>query len=251
MDGDDWIEPDTLEKLYSYAVKYDCDVVDSDYYQEDELGNTEVRISIPNDIVERQNKKELLLNAGRIVTKLFKRSLLIENNIRFIEHRQFEDTPYLPILIPYIKKLGKVNAPFYHYIYNPSSTSRKENDSTVLDDRLYTSEKLLEEAKARGIYGKYKNEYDIIFITIYYCVTIVTCIRKFSNLPFRRIYEVYSNINRLMPNYRCNEYIISREYYVKVITRLHLPGLYIFCILSKALMSGNIKRLVINQAKKR
>ena len=223
FDGDDWIERDMLEQLYICAEKYSYDIVDSDYYQDEENGESKIRKSIDGDLFPIQDSKVLICHGGRIWTKIFKREFLIKNNIRFIEHKKFEDNPYLPILYAYTFKVGKVNKPFYHYIYNQNSTSRKKNDYTVFE-RLDTAKFLLEETKRRGIYDYYQEEYEYVFSQLFYTNTLVTCITKFDILPLKEINYIYREINRLLPNYRNNKYLSAAPRYIRFFVKLHRIG---------------------------
>lgn len=87
IDGDDYIELDMLEKLYDCALIGGYDIVDCNYFQEDEDGNIIERISIPNNIIKSNNTRLFIMNCGRVWTKIYKRSFLLENNIKFIENK--------------------------------------------------------------------------------------------------------------------------------------------------------------------
>ena len=228
VDGDDWIEENMLKELYDTAEENSFDIVDSDYYQDDEYGNTAIKISMDKQFFPIESIKPLLCSAGRIWTKLINRDLLIKNNIRFIERKKFEDNPYLPILLAYTSNIGKVNKPFYHYIYNADSTSRKKNDFTVFD-RLDTALYLLDEAQKRNIFYKYKNEYEYIFIQLYYVNTLIICVTKFDWLPLRHIIKVYDGLNQFLPDYKNNKYVSNAPRYIRIFTKLNKISLLLLC----------------------
>lgn len=216
IDGDDWIESTMLEELYNEAKLSGADIVDSDYFQDDENSNVEKRVSIPDNIVKEQKIEKFIVNPGRIWTKIIKRTLLIENQIRFIEGVKFEDNPYLPILYPYINKLSKVNKNFYHYQYNSNSTSRVIDDYSVFD-RLKTAKFLMEESIRRNLYLQYKDEFDFQFLQLFYVNTYITCLLKFSAPPLDKIKEIYREIHVIYPEYRKNPYVSKMPTYFKVI----------------------------------
>lgn len=230
VDGDDWIEENMLKELYDTAEKNSFDIVDSDYYQDDEDGSTEIKVSMDKRFFPIESIKPLLYCAGRIWTKLISRDLLIKNNIRFVEHKKFEDNPYLPILLAYTSNVGKVNKPFYHYIYNVDSTSRKKNDFSVFD-RLDTALYLLDEAKKRNIFEKYKDEYEYVFIQLYYVNTLIICVTKFDRLPLRHIIKVYDGLNQFLPGYKSNKYLNHAPRYIQIFTKLNKVSLLILCII--------------------
>lgn len=230
IDGDDWVEHDMLEQLYFYAERNSFDIVDSDYYQDEEDGQVVVKQSINEKLFPIKSSKILICNGGRIWTKIFRRDFLIKNKISFIEHKKFEDNPYLPIVFAYTLNVGKINKPFYHYVYNRNSTSRKKNDYTVFE-RLDTARFLLEETRRRGIYDQYKEEYDYVFIQLFYTNTLVTCITKFNILPVKYINRTYKEINKILPYYKNNKYLISAPTYIKFFTRCNRIGMILCCIM--------------------
>lgn len=230
IDGDDWVEPDMFEQLYFYAEKNSFDIVDSDYYQDEANGESKVKQSINARLFPIKSTRMLICNGGRIWTKIFRREFLVENNIRFIEHKKFEDNPYLPILYAYTFNVGKINKPFYHYVYNENSTSRKKNDYTVFE-RLDTAKFLLEETRRREIYDKYTEEYNYVFIKLFYTNTLVTCITKFDVLPVKYINQIYNEVNRILPDYKMNKYLTTAPRYIRVFTKLNKVGVILCCIL--------------------
>lgn len=248
VDGDDWVEPEMAESLYTYAKQNDCDIVDSDYFQDTEKGETSIKVSIPHDIINSDNQNKLILNGGRLWTKLIKRDLIQSNHLKFIEHKKFEDNPYLPILLAYAKHVGKVEKPFYHYIYNADSTSRNKNDFSVFD-RLDTADYLIEEAERRNLYNKYKDEYDYLFIQLYYTNSIIACITKFEKVPIDRVNTIYDNINLRMPGYRRNKYIANAPRYVRVIVSMNKPFLKIMSRIISFTNKFGFKEYITRKAK--
>ncbi|MDO5150959.1 MAG: glycosyltransferase [Oscillospiraceae bacterium] len=248
IDGDDWIEPDMLQQLYNKAEQDHLDIVDSDYYQETSTGILEIRCSID---INKFNPvaKDKILYTGRVWTKLFRKELIIRNSIQFIEHKQFEDNPYLPIVFLYTDKIGKVSKPFYHYVYNEMSTSRKRNDYTVFD-RLDTAIFLLEETKNREKYEQYQEEIDFLFLKLYYVNTIVTCILGFDKPEYKYMKKAYKGLKYHLPNFMKNPYIKNSQIYIKVISRVPLGILYIFAFIVHILYRLGFKQFIIKVGSK-
>lgn len=248
IDGDDWIEPQMLSELLQYAMDNNVDIVDSDYFQDDIDGNTEYRIGIPKEYFPIKDYSAVMLNGGRLWTKLIRRKYLIENNIKFIEDKKFEDNPYLPILYAYEPKIGKVNKAFYHYLYNTNSTSRKMNDYTIFD-RLDTAIYMIEETKRAGVYNKFKNEIDYLFIQFYYTNSIVACITKFDRLQINYIKKVYKGINEILPNYRNNKYLSFAPFYIRVFTHAGQNKLIFICKCIFRAYNLGFNKYIIKKAK--
>lgn len=248
IDGDDWIEADMLEALYQLAKREDLDIVDSDYYQEDEHGNCVKRSSIPNEYLENIDIKKLILHHGRIWTKIFRRSLLMIHKLYFIQGKKFEDNPYLPTVFMYTERIGKVRKAFYHYIYNTMSTSRKRNDDTVFD-RMDTAVYLLKDVKRRGLYESYKEEIDFKFIELYYANTIITCITKFDHVQYQNIKKAYKEIRYYLPEYRRNRYISCSPLYIRLLTRFHLISIVFVSFLISILQKTKLRNTLTKGAK--
>lgn len=247
IDGDDWIERDMLETLYTYAIDQKLEIVDSDYYQEDKIGNEHYKVSITEENLS--NKKQLIMNAGRIVTKLFRKDLIIKHELYFLEHKKFEDNPFLPILFAYTDKIGKVNKAFYHYIYNSKSSSRKRNDYSVFD-RLDTSIYLLKEVRRRNLYNQFKAEYDFIFINIFYVITIIMCITKFNIIPYNYIKKVFDEVQIYVPDYKENPYLKNSPRYMKIFVKSNLIELYCLITCLSIFQKIGLGNFMIRKAKR-
>lgn len=176
-----------------------------------------------------------ILSCGRVWTKLYKRSFLLKNNIRFIEHKKFEDNPYLPILMSYSPRVGKVQECLYHYIYNPDSTSRKKNDYLVFN-RIDTAEYLFDQVIIRNKYREYKWEFDAVFIGLYYVNTVITCWMKFDKPEFNYIRKVYYGIRNKIPQYKLNPYIKQSPKYYRYIVKMNIWELKIVSLFIKWLI---------------
>lgn len=248
IDGDDWTESEMLSEMLKYAMDNNLDIVDSDYFQDDVDGKTEYRTGIPNEYFPVKDYSIVMLNGGRLWTKLIRRKFLVENNIKFIEGKKFEDNPYLPILYSYKPKIGKVNKAYYHYLYNSDSTSRKKNDYTIFD-RLDTAIYMLEETKRIGVYNKFKEEINYLFIQFYYANTIVACITRFDKLQIDYIKKVYKDVNKILPNYRNNVYLKSAPYYIKVFTSVEQSKLIFLCKLIFFVYNLGFSKFIIKKAK--
>ena len=68
-----------------------------------------------------------------VVTKLYRRSFLEHNRMRFPEKLLFEDIYWMGLLNCYAEKIGIVEERLYHYFMNPSSVSRVRNCSQNRD----------------------------------------------------------------------------------------------------------------------
>ncbi len=131
LDGDDWIEKDACEQMYTYAKDNNLDIVVSDYYEDSDKGDVNyIKMQFPNNDNITTNKEYLhtilpIYEPLYIWNKLIKRELYIDNNIWHPEGISLgEDLATTPRLILMADRIGKIDKAFVHYIVNPLSISK-------------------------------------------------------------------------------------------------------------------------------
>ena len=116
-DSDDWVDTDYFEKLYNAAAQNNADMAFTEYLLEypDKQKKSEhiTNLQIAKSVSEKVN----VLKDGAIWDKIFKRSLLNDNNIRFPEHSKsyFEDNVLLFPTAMRANKIVLINTTNYHY----------------------------------------------------------------------------------------------------------------------------------------
>lgn len=136
LDGDDWIDPQTCEEAYKAIEKNNADVVMWTYVREYETKSLPRKIFNGNMIFEGENARSLhrrligpigkeLCNPEdfeSIVTawgKLYKKSIIKENNIKFIDLKEigtWEDGLFNTTYFGFIKKAVFIDEPYNHYL---------------------------------------------------------------------------------------------------------------------------------------
>ncbi|MCK5201509.1 MAG: glycosyltransferase [Spirochaetales bacterium] len=118
VDSDDWLEPDMFETLYKNAVEHDSDYTFCDF----QLFNEKTgKITTPNDklhweSLNTSDKSSLLKLSPVPWRKLYKRSFLMDNNLRFPEGDFFyEDTPFHFMVTLKAKSISFVDRPLYYH----------------------------------------------------------------------------------------------------------------------------------------
>lgn len=119
IDGDDWVEKDSLYKLISELEKLNSDLVINPYHFVFENTGKRKLQSFPSDTM---GKEFLFKDVCRLYQKLpihsitFKTSILKENSIRVREHCFYEDNEYDLFPIPYVKTVTVFDFPVYEYL---------------------------------------------------------------------------------------------------------------------------------------
>ena len=174
-DADDWLLEETLEHAYNAAIKYDADVV---AFARKNVGvhgvctelekGTKDELFILEDIEAR---KKFLLNTREegysSQNKLFRLSLIKDENITFAEHLVMEELSFtLPVRL-YAKRYYYLDERLYICFLSPGSTMR---DSAAWKLRKWDNLKvwiaLLEELTCRKILQRYWHEVEYLFFTL-------------------------------------------------------------------------------------
>ena len=213
VDADDWIAPTMYEKLYQKAVAHDCDVVTcSSKRTSDEqtpMGQTGNADKFYN-IKDEEQQKHLLLNGltPGIWSKIYKKSILDTNHIRFPEHLYYEDNYFHNILYFYIKRIYRLEEYLYYYYDNQQSTISTLN-STHHFDRLEVELITLSEYRKRGFFDRYPDEIEFKFIRLFYIHTLHIIFTRFQDIPGNLLDKMKDTVKHNFPNYNSNKYISS------------------------------------------
>ncbi len=125
LDADDWIEKDMCETLYNQAQKLDCDMILFDVLRHLKNNVTKTLVHFPNfdenpneftfDYEYARNK---VFNGifGVIWCKFYRKSFIDENNIRFKNHKMFNDVEFHIKTMLLAESIGYCPKIFYHYV---------------------------------------------------------------------------------------------------------------------------------------
>ncbi|EKQ51163.1 MULTISPECIES: glycosyltransferase [unclassified Clostridium] len=173
VDSDDDVSFDMFEKLYKIAVRADYDLVDCNFYEESLNKNCKTTPKEALGDLNAEKRKLMIINSGYIWSKIVKRDIIINHNIRFRENVAFEDLEFTSLIILYCKKICATNMVLYNYRCNDISITRKYNIKVHIYEKIDSSKALIEKFKELNAFDNYRDE-----------------------LTYR-IYHVYSNMVQL------------------------------------------------------
>ena len=136
VDSDDWVDIDYYQKLYEAAKKYDADIALAVNVR---IGNgiTKKRLNLKEEKIAYtlQEKIDLSNQAKNPcpTNKIYKKELLINNNITFSEGCFCEDKLFTIKALYYSNKMISVPGIYYYYFRNPSSTVNTKTNKHLLD----------------------------------------------------------------------------------------------------------------------
>ncbi|WP_066890482.1 glycosyltransferase family 2 protein [Clostridium nigeriense] len=138
VDSDDFLRADMLEKLISIAIKAKCDVVISNYYLYYDKNNyIKFLKNMPSfTIYDNYRVVDMMLKykiQGQLWNKLFKFSLLKENNFQFEKDRYIQDIFPVFKAISNANKISYLDEPLYFYRQREGSTVNKKNKKLTVD----------------------------------------------------------------------------------------------------------------------
>ncbi|MBP1617324.1 MAG: glycosyltransferase YibD [Bacteroidetes bacterium] len=159
VDADDWIEPDTLEKLVQEAESKDADIVGHSWYLS--FGQNERKMHQPafSNPIEAIRRMMTGVMRWNLWLFLVRRSLYEENDIRFLDGMNMgEDMMVMLRLFADAHQVSFIDFPFYHYLQTNSSSLTKtysEEHIRQVTENVYEIEKYLR----KSCYAKELNDY--------------------------------------------------------------------------------------------
>lgn len=202
VDSDDYIEPNMFEKMVEECEKKDADVCECNFVWE-----------WPNkqkfDIKENYNLDKSVLTHIRVLApnKIYKRELLIKNNIRFAEEKlRYEDILFTFSLFPFIKKMCFIDDIFYHYIQR--GTSIINNQNKKVSDIYKVLEKVEDFYKENNLYKEYFEELEYNYARF----ILLSSLKRASHIKNKKdrkevLKEGYNLLNNKYPNFKKNKYL--------------------------------------------
>lgn len=226
-DSDDYVDVTMYEKLFELARSKDADLVECHYHSMLEISAddgsfpTYKEIGTRGTISAHDDVRELFLNPQVSPwNKLYRKSVLIDNDVFFPEGMIYEDTSFYIKALPFIKKHVYLDEKLVYYSVRQSSTMTK-NLGAKVGDIFKVLEDIIDFYHKKGIYGKYKDELE------YFCVKIAFCsnlsrIGRVTNGYLRKelFYKTFVFVNKFFPDYRKNRYFVGKiGAYIKSVAR--------------------------------
>lgn len=200
VDSDDYLEPRMLELMYAKAKEHDADMIVCDiylYYKE----NCNVLKTAPKEEGENGEKiKDDIIN--RKVTpglwcKLFRRSVLSENEALWPVRSYAEDVVISTYLAYSAKRIEYVNEPLYHYLYHDTSICNKNTKEQCLsniDGYKRNIDVVVRFLKEKGVYDKYRFG---VYLNKFYVKKLT--MPFFRDKEFRKLwFDTYPELNRIL-----------------------------------------------------
>ncbi len=214
VDSDDWVSPRMYEKLLHKAEETGADVVGCDYSLVYDRGmeiGTVIRNNHENQtgILTDEKYRRLLLDSGSMVIKIYKREMIVKNQLWYPEHMFYEDNCMSPLWLLHCRHFERVPEPLYYYYQHETSTVHTISP-TRCHDRMRAMELLIQKAKAYGFYEKFLPEFEYRFTELYFITTLFSCMQGSIKGKYKLAGELKRGILHTFPAFRENAYYRER-----------------------------------------
>lgn len=158
LDSDDTLDPDFCGLLLNAASTVDADMAFGYISFDHPDGRSEVRrnpLAHAGEFTGRAKKNYLLRFTSYFTTYIYRRKMLIDNNIVFPGTRSAEDSCFLICSLLCAGSIASADRACYHYRIDDSSISRRR-DPARWRERLASFRALKRFAAARGLDREYR-----------------------------------------------------------------------------------------------
>ena len=231
-DSDDYVDPTLFEKLYAKALLEDADLCECHYHsmlEQNEEGPDGLplykEIGTRGTVSDHKDVKELFLNPQVAPwNKLYRRKLLIDNNITFPEGMIYEDTAFYLKTLPFVKKHAYVDEKLIYYCVRQNSTMTG-NLGRRVGDIFYVFDDIIEFFQRNGLFRKYKDELEYFCVKTAFCSNISRIGRVDSDFMRDELYDkTFSFVIKHFPYYRKNKYFRGKiGLYIRTVNRKICP----------------------------
>ena len=205
LDSDDSLEKTACETLFSKAEKDKLDIVICDFYKELEDGTIEEVKNPDFENSSLEENPEIISENLCPWAKIYKRDLIVENNIKFVEDLKYEDAPFVIECLDKAKKIGKVNECLNYYLIHSNS------ETTIRDRRCFDILKIIDIIRKYIKKKTYlKDKIDRLTVRIITNYTIQQRMQENKNIGKEFIDEAFAYLEREVPDYKNSKYYEKR-----------------------------------------
>ena len=210
IDSDDWVTPDYYEKLLQKAAETGADMVGCDYSLVNSHSFTPGR-PVQNNTddqtgrLDREKHGKLILRSGSMVIKIYKSSVIRENQLRFPEKIFYEDNCAGPLWSLYFTHFERVGEPNYFYYQHDTSTVHYVTEQKCRD-RMEAAMLLYRECQERGFLEEYREELEYRFTELHFVNTLFSYMQGAKKKRLNFVKQMKQEISETFPDFQKNSY---------------------------------------------
>ena len=205
LDSDDYLEKSACEKMFTKVETNNLDMAICDFYKEYDNGTIE-EIRLPHfENASLKENPDIITEHLNPWAKIYKRDMIMKNNIRFVENLKYEDAPFVIEALVHSKKIGKLDECLNYYLIHGNS------ETTVRDRRCFDILKIIEKirkiTKEKDYLEEKINRLTVRMITNY---TIQQRYQKERKVAMEFIDKAFEYMKKEVPDYKKNKYYEGR-----------------------------------------
>ena len=214
IDSDDWIVPDFYERLIGKAEETGDDLVGCDYCLTDEQsmkGGQIVHNNKPEQagVLDDEKRKSLILDGGSLVVKIYKREMILNNELFFPEDIFYEDNALGNSYLILANHFEYIPEPLYYYYQHNTSTVHTISPKRC-EDRMEAARLMIKDAERFGYFEKYYRELEFSFTVLHYVNTLFTYMMGVKPVKYSFVKKIGDEIKQYFPDFQSNPYYQER-----------------------------------------
>ncbi len=240
IDSDDWITPDMYERLIERAKSTGADLVGCDYCLTSEHSMKVGQVVHNNKagqtgVLDDEKRRSLILDGGSLVVKIFRRSMILDNELWFPEHIFYEDNALGNSYLVLANHFEYIEEPLYYYYQHGSSTVHTISEKRC-EDRCEAGRLMLDEAERHDFLDKYRTELEYSFTLLFYVNTLFTYMAGVKRVKYRFVKKLGEEMSCRFPNFQENPYYLERTHAEeKKLIRMQMKSTVLFMVYYKLL----------------
>lgn len=225
VDADDYVDIKMYDDYYNFAIDNGLDLV-TGYYMKfgDDSGIFKNKYF---NICSLKNNPSVLLDIDYgPCNKIFKKNIVIRNNIRFEENLKYEDMPFVFKFLKHADLIGHIGKSYYHYYIHSNS------ETTIVDRRVFDMFKIMD--MFNEYYVNFEDKEVILALNILQITRYMLQQKYQENSKYRKefIEKGYNYLDAIDVNWRKNRYYCSNSFFKRMIINSKLL-LSLYCTIMK------------------
>lgn len=158
-------------------------------------------------LLEKADITDLITeNFGGIWCGLWKKSIIVDNDVWFPEKLGYEDNYWMSLMRCYLEKVSFVNQVGYVYRLSVVSTMRAKNAEHHYE-RITVERMLHDELKGRKLWDKHIEAWEWLFVSRYCFNTYFHFLERFDNPDMKFLKGLLKDLSKAFPKWRSNRYL--------------------------------------------
>lgn len=210
VDSDDYVVDNMFEELYSLANEGNYDIVDCKFHHEGFDKNLKTTIDSVLGKLNLEKRRELFVHSGFIWSKIIKRSIIIDNNIKFRENVAYEDIDFIRIALFHCQNIHATDSILYYHRENSDSITNQFTESIQVQQKMDSMRALVKAFKVLNAYEDFKDEITYLIYKTYIIMLDynLTLLKEEINLNiFKELHDFFFEL--VGYDYQNNKYILQ------------------------------------------